>query len=34
LRAEAMTTDDAASQELLPYVVVATRFIDKDVEVA
>jgi len=25
LRAEAITTDDAASQELLPYVVVATR---------
>lgn len=25
LRAEAMTIDDAASQELLPYVVVATR---------
>ncbi|MDB2310393.1 TonB-dependent receptor [Opitutales bacterium] len=35
LRAEAITTDDATSQELLPYVVVASpRFIDKDVEVA
>ena len=35
LRAEAITTDDATSQQLLPYVAVsAPRFINKDVEVA